>query len=316
MAALGTTSAGALFIGATAANYEMQVVRINRDAGRLEPGSTQSFESYVGVNMQPAWSHDGSALAFLNLRDRSGRATALVIRTVATGVERELSPTLQKFNFPRWLPDAQALVVQGIDLDDRQGIFRVDAMTGAVSPVVLAPKGGVLSFPQPTPDGARLFYRRMLDSATYVIERQLSTGTERVVQQLKDFGNFALSPDGTSISIVERDATAKVFVVGVASLAGGPTREVYRAASLLGFTVTWTPDSTHLVALRPLPSKREALLIAVSGGDVKTLDLSPTVSGPVAVHPDGRRFAYQMGERLEEVWVLEHFLPEAKSPGK
>jgi hypothetical protein len=42
----------------------------------------------------------------------------------------------------------------------------------------------------------------------------------------------------------------------------------------------------------------------------------PDTAGGVAVHPDGRQFAYQMGERLDEVWVLENFLPSVRAAAK
>jgi hypothetical protein len=106
--------------------------------------------------------------------------------------------------------------------------------------------------------------------------------------------------------------------VTVVPVAGGTPREIHREASTLHLAVTWTPDGAHLVAVRNTGDtrKRQAVLIPIAGGAVRPIDLPDTVNAPVAVNPNGRHFAYQMGERLEEVWVLENFLPTARSAAK
>ena len=53
-----------------------------------------------------------------------------------------------------------------------------------------------------------------------------------------------------------------------------------------------------------------------SPGPVRRLGLPDSVSGVLSIHPDGRQFAYEMGDRQEEVWVLENFLPAAKAAQK
>ena len=56
--------------------------------------------------------------------------------------------------------------------------------------------------------------------------------------------------------------------------------------------------------------------IPIAGGEPQRTGLSVEGIGIVAPHPDGRRIAFDTGNRggsPNELWVLENFLPPLKS---
>ena len=193
--------------------------------------------------------------------------------------QRELRPALLAFNFPKWFPDGRSLVVNGMDLQERGGIFRIDAETGAALPLLLAEVGTPVFNPQPSPDGLRLFYRRLGEGGATIVERLVSSGVERVIQKVTAIGSFVLSPDGQSIAIVQRDAPNSASVVSVVPVAGGEPREILRDPTNLGLTA-WTPDGAELVGVRVTADvrKHEAVFIPVDGGPARRIGLPDTIS--------------------------------------
>jgi Tol biopolymer transport system component len=314
---LGGTSSGALLVGATARNTELQVASVDVATGTV--GSIRSVDPYVGFSNHPTWSPDGSRLAFINRRDRIGYNQVLVVRTMATGEEREFPLPLLRFNWPRWFPDGRGLVMQGANLDNRQGLFRLDLETGAVTTLMLAPADGSLWSPQPAPDGRRVFFaRRSGTTALHVVELDTVTGSERQVLPLQAPAGFSLSPDAKFVATRVFGEGQRSMTVVVAPVDGGSPREVHREAGRRLANLSWTPDGTHLVAsvFSDGSEKREAITIPLSGRAVRRLALPDSVSGVLSIHPDGRQFAYEMGDRQEEVWVLENFLPPAPKSAK
>lgn len=93
---------------------------------------------YPGRNAAPAWSRDGKWLAFVSRRGEENfgeEARVLVVREVASTVEREIDPGLALVDAPAWSGDGRRLLVRGADRQGRAGVFVVDVATGKVTPV-------------------------------------------------------------------------------------------------------------------------------------------------------------------------------------
>jgi Tol biopolymer transport system component len=73
------------------------------------------------------------------------------------------------------------------------------------------------------------------------------------------------------------------------------------------------PDARAVLVAKSLndsAEQTELWLVPIDGGQPRKIDIGATqFETPVAVHPDGRQIAYTSGERKQEVWVLENFLP-------
>jgi Tol biopolymer transport system component len=224
---------------------------------------------------------------------------------------------MDRFRRPRWARDGRSVVVQGVDVNARQGLYRIDVETAAVTPLVTAVAPETLSWPELSPDGSRLFFVRRSTEACGVFERDLQQGQERRVTDCDRLGPLAISPDGKQVAQARAAGGSRYLdTVVVEPMAGGPAREIYRqpAGEYDINGVSWMPDGSHVVVVwtkAVSPAQREALLVPVAGGPPTRLDLPPTVAERIDVHPDGKQLAFVAGERRQEVWVLENFLPAA-----
>ena len=159
-----------------------------------------------------------------------------------------------------WAPDSRALVTGGGDLKGRLGIFRIDAQTGDVALIVPIPQGAANSYPQWSPYGKHIYYRRPLtddvkSSDVAFVERNLASGQEREVTR-GDLGLISLSPDWGSIVAQKVDSTAKSSAVVLIPVEGGETRELLPPSQnqgILRFSgIPWTPDGRGVIVRKIL----------------------------------------------------------------
>ena len=115
----------------------------------------------MATNVPLDWSPDGQYLAYLSRRGRPGprRSTALVIRSVDTGEERELSLRLNYAgSYGRWSPDGRSFMVVAADRKNRTGLYQVDAQTGKMTLVIKSKPDAWVFLPEWSPDGKTIFY--------------------------------------------------------------------------------------------------------------------------------------------------------------
>ena len=316
--ALGMTNEGGIVFGSGQRGQDLYVAELDLATGTIAREATRPLGGFMTAAMQPTWSADGTALAYLSPRSRSGRNAVLGILDSISGRVRELQPALERFFLPRWQPDGTAVVVQGLTLDAKQGLFSIDVNSGVVTVLVLAGEAEQLAAPQLSPDGKHLYFGRVGKDYRKVIQRDRATGAERELKAPPGIVNLQLSPDGAQLAMMVRDAAANRATVMVMSSSGGEAREVYSPLPGTNLTnyLTWSSDGRHLLALKSpsTPSlDRESILVSLNGDPPRTLGLPRNVAGPVVMHPDGRRVAYTTAETRSEVWILENFLPSAKS---
>ena len=328
---MGVTSSGALYLGVAAGDRDIAVASIDLTTGKQTGPLVKPIQSFIGTSLQPAWSPDGKSLAYLSwlLYDTvSGVSRRLMIRSMETGDVRELRPNLAYFNQMSWAPDGRALVTGGTDLKGRDGVFRIDARTGEVETIVLLPQDFANSYPQWSPDGKRIYYRRQLHDGVIgrdvaFVERHLASGEEREVIR-GDLGSINLSPDGRSIVAQRRNPSTKSEAVVLIPVEGGEPRELLRVSQpqgILGFFsgLPWTPDGRAvLVRRRMVADTSELWLVPIDGAPPRKLDIDVNRwatgnRGVISLHPDGRQIAFLAGQVNSEVWVLENFLPALKA---
>jgi Tol biopolymer transport system component len=332
---MGVSSSGALYLGVAAGDRDVAVATINITTGKETGPSVKPIQSFIGTSLQPAWSPDGKSLAYLSwlLYDTiSGVSRRLMIRSIDTGEVRELQPNLAYFNQVSWAPDGRAFVTGGTDLKGRDGVFRIDARTGDVETIVLLPQDFANSYPQWSPDGKRIYYRRQLNDGVSgadgfvgqvaFIERDLTSGLEREVVR-GDLGSINLSPDGHSIVAQRGDRVTKSEAVVLIPVQGGEPRELLRVSQpqgILRFSgMPWTPDGRGvLVRRRMTADNAELWLVPITGAPPRKLDIDVNRWatgnwGVISLHPDGRQIAFLTGQVNSEVWVLENFLPALRA---
>ena len=321
---MGLTSTGAMYLGVSAGGQDITVATFDFETGKRLGPPLKPIERYVGSNREPAFSPDGRMLAYratLGLSAQGGASLVIGVMTLETGEVREVVPIgLQYFNGLVWAPDGRSFAVAGSDLNGRQGVFRVDALTGAVEPIAVGAAGlFVGQVPKWSPDGKKIYYRRRSETGTTVVERDLASGAERLMLPEMRPGNngFSVSPDGKQLAVITSDTVTKASLCLLVPVVGGPAKEILRVnqpQSLQSNLVAWSGDGRAVIVRRQSAAGSELLLVPVSGASPVKLevDASEITVPTISVHPDGKQLAYTAGGDSTEVWVLENFLPAQK----
>ncbi len=298
---------------------------------------------------RPAWSPDGTALAYANM-GTTRRRNVIAIRTLRDGKTREFA--LKDLTYVQgfeWTADGRAIIAKGQDRQGRPGLFRIDARTGEVATIILQPgQPRAETFGQAMAWGGNSFaYLRIRTNqpgrapgireagpdAPKLVERDLTSGEER---RLFDFSNepwatfgLSASPDRRFLAarspgqgefapgLYRRDPTS--FVV-LHTLATGESRRIWTAPFGQAFSgsIEWLPDSSGFIVVKLLEQgagRREAWVVPVDGSEPRKLDLGiqNLLSPGVRVSPDGRSLAILAGDpRDDEVQVYERLVPGSR----
>ena len=192
------------------------------------------------------------------------------------------------------------------------------------------PRGARISHALWSPDGKAIFYRcwdgKNVDQ---LLVRNLENDKE--TELLRGEGSpsfspgFALSPDGRQLVFGSPWFPGKgVTALQVIPTAGGEPRELLReqdsenltrfGMNIRGMVYEWTPDGRYVLFRRGDGAKEEYWRVAAEGGEPERLGLEPTTR-PVGLRiaPDGRRVAFTARKKttMDEVWVMENFLPKS-----
>jgi Tol biopolymer transport system component len=207
----------------------------------LAPGHPFPSRRHV-FQGDPAWSPDGSRIAFTS--NRTGRSGIYVMRADGSQT-RKLTISDDGDVRPSWSPDGRRIVfarsgrgrLYVIDADGRN--LRTLTRTVAVAD----------SDPAWSPDGTRIaFVRRPLGgglAAIYLIGSD-GHGLCRLTPFTRSVFGPAWSPDGTKITYTNRERTG--FAIAVVGADGTGRRTLTR--EWLDFTPAWSADGTKIVFAR------------------------------------------------------------------
>lgn len=282
---------------------EVYTAQLDPAVGTLLGAPVPLSERFVGSTNSPDWSSDGKSLAYV----RGTPGKTIVIRSLATGEERDVKPDLTRFYSMRWSPDGGSFLVNGYDAGGHQGLFRVDGRTGATT--LIAPARQYITGGAWSPDGKAVLYW----DRGHLVRRSLESGEGQELTSVPSGprANFAVSPDDQSIVIFRQGKALELL-----SANGGTARELVRLAegeemSLYPGTA-WTPDGRHVLFTKSTSKGGETTMtlwsVPVQGGDAKRIDLTMPLLRDLRVHPGGERIAFAAGQDKSEVWVMENLL--------
>jgi Tol biopolymer transport system component len=293
----------------TTGDRDIRIASVDFETGKLLAAPVRPVQSFVGTNSRPIWSPDGKYLAYTSNRPPPNYNSFLMILSVETGLLRELKPNLNYIQNIRWTADGQSLIVGGQDLNGRQGQYRVDGQTGNATPAL--PAG------QSSPDGKKIYSRKNLGPDGFAfVERDLASGEEKELIRRKNLRSLNLSPDGRFVATAFNDPKSSTLLL--IPLSGGEPRELLHLNDPQFFAnaanyVSWMADGRAVLvnkALNTNESETELWLVPINGDTPRKVDIgAKQFEGMVTVHPDGQRIAYVAGDRKQEVWVLDNFLP-------
>lgn len=321
---LGITQQGALFYGLQGGSTDVYEVGIDPQTGKISGPAKKVVLLYEGHNANPDYSPDGKLLAYISIQSTQTIQPQrfLGILSLETGQVRELHPDLVSFGFPRWAPDGRTVSVEGTGKDGREGIFRVDAQSGDVVPIVLIDKGTSIYSHRWSKNGKAMFYstgNRAGKTGSIFIHNFETGQEERIPSSLSNAQFFDISPDGKWLALLNREAQR---VISIMPASGGEPREIYRFETGGNYVITpaWSADGRYVYFSKLQKPQGQGNIwdlyrISAETGEAQKIDLSMAQLRHYSVHPDGQRLAFSsMGENPEQsqVWAMENFLPVEK----
>jgi Tol biopolymer transport system component len=279
--AMGVTSSGTLFTQTWGRpeGVDLKLATIDFDSGTLTTAPSDIEQGDGRSTTTPRWSRDGKLLAFAAYSGLLPVTTdpALRIRSMETGVTRELRPKLQNYNFI-WTPQDDGFFAVGEDFKGRQGMYRIDATSGEASTYILANPDETINLPifaRHTSNPDRLYYRRQLRSESVLVERLLPSGAEREVARGLQFG---ISIDRQKV-YARRITPDKEGVVVERDIKTGAEHELYRHGHLSNIVGSGTGrpgafgDTGRFLAVLTDPSSKTVSWVSVSMNGRETLEL-------------------------------------------
>ena len=128
-----------------------------------------------GDDREPAWSPDGTRIAFSS--DRGGTYD-LWLLTVATGELRQLTSALGNESEPAWTPDGSALVHVAVPEGEPDGELHLLPLDPPGTPSAPIPgTAGKVAAPAVSPDGRRVAFRRLHYEGLTLMGSRFDLGT-------------------------------------------------------------------------------------------------------------------------------------------
>lgn len=191
----------------------------------------------------PAWSPDGHRIAFVRIA--GGHKIIHLINPDGSGLE-PLTPASQSAIHPSWAPDSRRILYCTDDdlrppVKNEAEIYAIDLATRAVTTLV---SGGVNTYPNLSPDGRRIAFRRMIgiDSEIFVANADGSAARNLTGHPAFD-GWPAWSPDGRRIAFASnRNSAYQIFVMD----ADGSNVRLVANTEGRATAPRWTPDGRRI----------------------------------------------------------------------
>ena len=251
----------------------------------------------VWDHVQPAWSPDGARISYPAQRD-------LWVVPTAGGGARRLTADGEYDREPTWSPDGRFVYFSSF----REGtlaLWRVPSQGGR--PVRVTMGTGPESHPSISRDGTRLAYTTLLDTCDVVV-RDLASGVERRIGDLRDDESPVLSPDRRSVVFVS-DRWGGHLDLWVQPLAtdGAPVGAPRRLTDHPGTVAqpAFSADGRWVAYHRVVEGQRDIWVVPMSGGaparvtDDPALDVHPDWS------PDGRSLAFASARSGDQqIWIV------------
>jgi Tol biopolymer transport system component len=195
---------------------------------------------------------------------------------------------------PFWQLDGRAVVIEAVDAERRQGLFRVDLESDAVETLVQS-LGFTSAFAGFSPDGSLIYARYNRAESTIRRRSPLAAVEDVLWPDVRGTGANVLSPDGRVIAFWRGNSTTASLSVGPTS--GGERRPLVSELHNSDNEIAWNHDGKYvlfakLVRLKETdPWSGEVWRVSVDGGAAEPLGIHTGLIKHLSARPDGREVA-------------------------
>ena len=209
--------------------------------------------------ISPAWSPNGSQLAYVSFESRK---PVVYTHDVGTGKRRLIANFRGSNSAPAWSPDGRTLAVT-LSRDGGSQLYAIDASGG--EPRRLAQSSSIDTEPAYTPDGKSIYFVSDRGGAPQIYKMPSSGGNAERVTFTGSYNiSPTISPDGRWLAYISRVGGA--FKLHVMELAGGAVNAITDTSA--DESPSFAPNS-RLIVYATQQQGREALMTTTLDGKLK-----------------------------------------------
>ena len=316
------TAAGVRWAGRTAggvcylepvATPKLFHAAIDLAAGRVLSAPEPLGRVREGIPGNPAWSRDGSRLAF-TVAPVNRNANRIFVADGVRGEPREIAYVEMRVTGLDWSADGKFLIIGGRALTrDIAWVGHINVATGVIEKLVTGVPANAVAAGG---DDQVVFSRAALAGTRDVHVMQLpgpgTTPRVLATYTIDDLPrSLSISPDGQWVAMLKSTADRKGSALLLIPSSGGEPRTVLQVQRPDGLElnqgrVPWTPDGRSVLVLIRRQGQRQLAAVRVDSGEIIALPFAPQQGGrrSLALHPDGRQLVYVDGAGRDELKVM------------
>lgn len=255
----------------------------------LDPYPSERLTSAPGNDAFPAFSHDGSMIAFSSKRDGN---TELYLMGADGGGQRRLTNHRAIDFAPSFSPDGRMLAFVS-DRDGNDEIYLLDLATLEARRLTYYP--GEDCLPAFSPDGSRVLFisdregrYRILSVEVRGAGRGEEIGLQRVFED--DFNKIFFSVSGHRLLVQEERENQVVLFTS--SVEGGQKQIQSCPPFRAGLPTVFSPDGGHILFTSAREGSDDVYMLRLSDGSIFRLTASFSQEIGFGISPDGKRLLY------------------------
>jgi len=298
------TLVGAAAVIATVdmARRNMHISSTSSAIDRMPPMRVVPFTSFLGSELDPAFSPDGKQIAFVWDAD-TRKDIGTYVKLIGSEQPLRISQGSGSVCCPAWSSDGRYVAFQRCT--GSRGTFVVPALggperrlseKGACIGLTWSPDGKFLAFPAKDSDADPWHISTL--SLDTLEERDISSPPANIIgDHLPSF-----SPDGRKVAFM-RISSPWVTDIYLASIVDGQAERLTFDKTVIG-GIAWSADGKNLVFASHRAGDMALWKIPVSGGTPERLAVSSTNAARPAISRQGDKLAYTAGSTHTSIWKL------------